>query len=62
MIKDKKKDALKALEQCDEFYLLTYKDGEKAGHWNFEDYAKVIGCLEVAKEWFKKQVMKCIKL
>ena len=56
-----KKEALKALEECDEFYLLTYKDDVKSGMWNFEDYAKLVGCLSVAVDWFKKEMMKMFK-
>ena len=57
--RDTKEEAIEALKNSEEFYLLTYdSEGIKAGHWNFGDYAKVIGCLEVAKDWFKKEVLK----
>lgn len=56
-----KKEALKALENCDEFYLTVVKDGKKSGYWNFEDYTTVIGTLSVAVDWFKKEVLKQFK-
>ena len=57
----KKQEAIKALENCDEFYLLTYTKEVKAGYWNFQDYAKLVGCLESAREWFKKECLKMFK-
>ena len=57
-----RREALKALESCEEFYLLVYnKDEVKAGYWNFGDYAKLIGGLEVAREWFKREMLKKFK-
>lgn len=61
MIMKDKKEALEQLKNCDEFYLMTYTDGEKAGIWNFEDYAKLVGCLSVAVDWFKREMMKKFK-
>lgn len=54
-----RKEALEALENCEEFYLLVYDKSEmKAGYWNFGDYAKLIGCLDVAQSWFRKEMLK----
>ena len=60
MIKEKK-DALRALEECDEFYLTVVTKGRKAGYWNFEDYTTLIGTLSVAVDWFKREVFKSFK-
>lgn len=58
MIMKDKAEAIKMLKECDEFYLTIIKDGKKSGIWNFEDYTTLIGTLEVAREWFKNQVLK----
>ncbi len=60
MIMEKEK-AMEALKNSDEFYLLTYTKGMKQGNWNFKDYAKLMGCLTIASEWFKKECLKSFK-
>lgn len=61
-MKDTKEEAVEALRNSSEFYLLVYDENEvKGGYWNFGDYAKLIGGLEVAREWFKKEMLKKFK-